>query len=127
MPFTFRSDWDNRRVPSINADKNKTPASIQRIADVKAVEHGKFWINHDAAKRQTLKLAPQLCDESVPRMSSIGDSRKRTQASSRRCWDKGGQKLISTRDGAVENAAKQHRCVNRHRSPSTVSFARNLG
>lgn len=56
----FQSNWDNRRVPSINFDKDKTLASMQRIADVIAKEHAKLWINHDAAQRKTLKLAPEF-------------------------------------------------------------------
>ena len=58
----FQSNWDNRRVPSINTDKDKTAASMQRIADVMAKEHAKLWINHDAAQRKTLKLAPAFYD-----------------------------------------------------------------
>jgi glyoxylase-like metal-dependent hydrolase (beta-lactamase superfamily II) len=58
----FQSNWDNRRVPSINTDKDKTAASMQRIADVMAKEHANLWINHDAAQRKTLKLAPAFYD-----------------------------------------------------------------
>ena len=58
----FQSNWDNRRVPSINTDKDKSAASMQRIADVMAKEHAKLWINHDAAQRKTLKLAPEYYD-----------------------------------------------------------------
>lgn len=58
----FKSNWDNRRVPSINNDKNKTLASMQRIADVMAKEKAQLWINHDKAQRDTLKLAPYFYD-----------------------------------------------------------------
>ena len=58
----FQSNWDNRRVPSINTDKDKTAASMQRIADVMAKEHANLWINHDAVQRKTLKLAPAFYD-----------------------------------------------------------------
>lgn len=54
----FKSNWDNRRVPSINTDNDKTLASMQRIADVLAKEHAQLWINHDKAQRDTLKMAP---------------------------------------------------------------------
>jgi N-acyl homoserine lactone hydrolase len=54
----FKSNWDNRRVPSINYDKDKTLASMQRIADVLAKEKAQLWINHDKAQRDTLKMAP---------------------------------------------------------------------
>lgn len=54
----FQSNWDNRRVPSINYDKDETAASMQRIADVLAQEKAQLWINHDKAQRETLKMAP---------------------------------------------------------------------
>lgn len=55
----FKSNWDNRRVPSINFDKDKTLASMQRIADILVREKAQLWINHDKAQRDTLKMAPQ--------------------------------------------------------------------
>lgn len=58
----FRSNWDSRRVPSINADKDKTVASMQRIVDVMAREKAQLWINHDKAQRDTLKMAPEFYD-----------------------------------------------------------------
>jgi N-acyl homoserine lactone hydrolase len=54
----FKSNWDNRRVPSINTDKESTATSMQRIADVMAKEKAQLWINHDKAQRDTLKMAP---------------------------------------------------------------------
>ncbi|HET7804820.1 MAG TPA: N-acyl homoserine lactonase family protein [Pseudolabrys sp.] len=58
----FRSNWDNRRVPSINFDKDKTLASMQRIAEVLEKEKAQLWINHDKAQRDTLKMAPAFYD-----------------------------------------------------------------
>ena len=58
----FMSNWENRRVPSINADKDKTQASMQRIADVLSKEKAQLWINHDKAQRDTLKMAPAHYD-----------------------------------------------------------------
>uniref|UniRef100_UPI003F492F26 N-acyl homoserine lactonase family protein n=1 Tax=Cupriavidus yeoncheonensis TaxID=1462994 RepID=UPI003F492F26 len=55
----FKSNWDNRRVPSINFDKDKSLASMQRIADMLVRENAQLWINHDKAQRDTLKLAPE--------------------------------------------------------------------
>ncbi len=55
----FRSNWDNRRVPSINFDKDMTLASMQRIAELLQREHAQLWINHDKAQRDTLKMAPE--------------------------------------------------------------------
>ena len=54
----FKSNWDNRGVPSSNVDKDKTLASMQRIADVLAKEKAQLWINHDKAQRDSLKMAP---------------------------------------------------------------------
>ena len=56
----FKSNWDNRRVPAINADKDKTLASMQRMADMLAKEKAQLWINHDKAQRDTLKMAPEF-------------------------------------------------------------------
>jgi N-acyl homoserine lactone hydrolase len=58
----FKSNWDNRRVPSINADKEQTATSMQRIADIMAKEKAQLWINHDKAQRDTLKMAPDFYD-----------------------------------------------------------------
>ena len=58
----FKANWDNRRVPSINYDKEKTAASLQRIAQVLEKEHAQLWINHDKAQRDGLRLAPAHYD-----------------------------------------------------------------
>jgi N-acyl homoserine lactone hydrolase len=58
----FKSNWDNRRAPSINVDKEKTLASMQRIADLLAKDKAQLWINHDKAQRDTLKMAPDYYD-----------------------------------------------------------------
>jgi glyoxylase-like metal-dependent hydrolase (beta-lactamase superfamily II) len=54
----FKSNWDNRRVPSINTDRESTATSMERIAGVMAKEKAQLWINHDKAQRDTLKMAP---------------------------------------------------------------------
>ena len=54
----FKDNWENRRVPSGNVDKDKTLASLQRIADVLAKEQAQLWINHDKAQRDVQKMAP---------------------------------------------------------------------
>jgi N-acyl homoserine lactone hydrolase len=58
----FKSNWENRRVPSMNADKDKTLASMQRIADILVREKAQLWINHDKAQRDSLKMAPGYYD-----------------------------------------------------------------
>ena len=56
----FRSNWENRRVPSANTDKDQTLASMERIADVLAKENAQLWINHDKTQRDMLKMAPEF-------------------------------------------------------------------
>ena len=58
----FKDNWDNRRVPAINFDKDKTAASLQRIADMLAKEKAQLWINHDKTQRDSLKMAPEFFD-----------------------------------------------------------------
>jgi N-acyl homoserine lactone hydrolase len=58
----FQSNWDNRRVPAMNFDKDQTLASMQQIAEVMAKEKAQLWINHDKAQRATLKLSPAFYD-----------------------------------------------------------------
>ncbi len=54
----FKDNWEHRRVPAQNSDKDKTVASMQRMADVMAKEQAQLWINHDKAQRDGLKMAP---------------------------------------------------------------------
>lgn len=58
----FKSNWDNRRVPSINFDKEATLASMQHLADVLVQERAQLWINHDKAQTDSLKHAPGYYD-----------------------------------------------------------------
>jgi glyoxylase-like metal-dependent hydrolase (beta-lactamase superfamily II) len=58
----FRSNWDNRRVPAMNASKEQTQASMEKIAGVLAKDKAQLWINHDKAQRDGLKLAPEYYD-----------------------------------------------------------------
>src|SRR3954454_8239864 len=55
----FKENWDNRRVPENNANKDHSVASMQRMADLIAQHKAQLWINHDAPQRATLKLAPE--------------------------------------------------------------------
>ena len=58
----FKSNWDNRRVPSVNFNKEQTLASMQKISDTMTRENAQFWINHDKPQRETLKLSPAFYD-----------------------------------------------------------------
>jgi N-acyl homoserine lactone hydrolase len=58
----FKSNWGNRGVPVTNTDKEKTLASMQRIADLQAKENAQLWINHDKVQRDSLKMTPDYYD-----------------------------------------------------------------
>ena len=58
----FKDNWDNRRVPALNVDKDQSLASMQRMADIMAREHAQLWINHDKAQTDALKHAPEFYD-----------------------------------------------------------------
>jgi N-acyl homoserine lactone hydrolase len=56
----FKENWDNRRVPEINNNKEQSSASMQRIADIMAKENAQLWINHDKVQRDGQKLSPDF-------------------------------------------------------------------
>lgn len=56
----FQSNWDNRRVPGINFDKDKSAASMQRVADVLKERHAQLWINHDKPTSDKMKRPPEF-------------------------------------------------------------------
>src|SRR5712692_701748 len=56
----FKDNWEHRRVPALNFDKDKTTASMQRMAEVMAKEKAQLWINHDKAQRDGQKLSPEF-------------------------------------------------------------------
>jgi glyoxylase-like metal-dependent hydrolase (beta-lactamase superfamily II) len=60
----FMDNWENRRVPEGNVDKDKTLASMQRIADTLSKEHAQLWINHDKAGHPvSMSTACLICGE----------------------------------------------------------------
>jgi len=54
----FQSNWDNRRVPGFNSDKEKTLASIDKLARVLDDKHAQLWINHDKPSNDARLHAP---------------------------------------------------------------------
>jgi len=55
----FKENWENRRVPEANDSKDKTVASMQRMADLMAKERAQLWINHDKAQRDGQRMSPE--------------------------------------------------------------------
>ena len=58
----FKENWDNRRVPTLNFNKEQTLASMQKISDTLTTEKAQLWINHDKAQRDGLKMSPEFYD-----------------------------------------------------------------
>jgi N-acyl homoserine lactone hydrolase len=51
-----------RRVPVLNADKEQTLASMQRIGDLLAKNRAQPWINHDKSQSDRQKHGPNYYD-----------------------------------------------------------------
>jgi glyoxylase-like metal-dependent hydrolase (beta-lactamase superfamily II) len=58
----FQDNWDHRRVPENNFDKEQTVASMARLATIMTEHKAELWINHDKAQRDGQRLAPQFYD-----------------------------------------------------------------
>ena len=56
----FQENWDNRRVPARNFNKEQSLASMQKLADIMEREHAKLWINHDKANTDSLPHSPNF-------------------------------------------------------------------
>jgi glyoxylase-like metal-dependent hydrolase (beta-lactamase superfamily II) len=58
----LKDNWDNRRVPAMNFDKDKTVASMERLAALMAQYKAQLWMNHDKAQSDGIKRAPEFYD-----------------------------------------------------------------
>ncbi len=58
----FKDNWDNKRVPSMNVDKDKTVASMQRLETLMTQHKAQLWINHDKPQSDAQKKAPEYYD-----------------------------------------------------------------
>lgn len=54
----FKDNWDNRRAPVQNYDREQTVKSMDRLANIAAANHAQVWINHDPEQTSRLKKAP---------------------------------------------------------------------
>jgi N-acyl homoserine lactone hydrolase len=52
-------NWDAKRVPDFNVDKEKSSVSMQRMSEVMAQTKAQLWINHDKPQSATMKYAPE--------------------------------------------------------------------
>ena len=57
---SYRLSRDQRRVPMFNVEKNQTLAAMDKVEALVSETGATFWIEHDAALFETLKLAPNF-------------------------------------------------------------------
>jgi N-acyl homoserine lactone hydrolase len=55
----LEENWTQRRVPSRNVDRDRSLASMAKVAELLEREHAELWINHDAHQGDALPLAPE--------------------------------------------------------------------
>ena len=55
----FKDNFDNRRVPVLNTDKDQTIASMNRIAALASDLHAQIWINHDKPSSDAVPHSPK--------------------------------------------------------------------
>jgi N-acyl homoserine lactone hydrolase len=55
----FQDNWDHRRVPAFNFNREQTMASMQKVTDLLAAQKAELWINHDRAQSARIPKAPQ--------------------------------------------------------------------
>lgn len=58
----FRENWEFRRVPGFNFNRDQTLASMERIAAIVASTKAQMWIHHDKAQYDGQKKAPAFYD-----------------------------------------------------------------
>lgn len=56
----FTSNWEHRRVPSFNFDKDRSVTTMNEMADFMKKNKAKLWIQHDLEQNATIKHAPQF-------------------------------------------------------------------
>jgi glyoxylase-like metal-dependent hydrolase (beta-lactamase superfamily II) len=54
----FRDNWDHRRVPSMNTNRDQSIASMQRIGTILESDKAQLWINHDKPQSAQMRYAP---------------------------------------------------------------------
>jgi N-acyl homoserine lactone hydrolase len=58
----FADNWENKRVPLRNFDREQSAQSMQRIAQLQDEQHAELWINHDKAQSDRLPKAPEYIE-----------------------------------------------------------------
>src|SRR5512134_10794 len=58
----FQANWDARRVPGMNFNRDQTIASMEKVAALVVTEKAQFWINHDQAQSAKMPRPPAYLD-----------------------------------------------------------------
>lgn len=58
----FTKNWENRRVPSFNYDKEMSAKSLKDMTAFVKENKAQFWIQHDLEQNQKIKHAPKYYD-----------------------------------------------------------------
>jgi N-acyl homoserine lactone hydrolase len=54
----FKDNWDNRRQPNFNFNKEQGAASMEKVAALMQANHAELWINHDKPQSATIPHSP---------------------------------------------------------------------
>jgi hypothetical protein len=54
----LQANWDARRAPSINFDKELTVQSMDRMRAFMQETGARLWMNHDAEQARTMVMSP---------------------------------------------------------------------
>jgi N-acyl homoserine lactone hydrolase len=58
----FHDNWNHRRVPAFNYNREQSVASMVKVADLLASHKAELWINHDKAQSARLPRSPQYVE-----------------------------------------------------------------
>ncbi len=58
----FEENWVNRRVPSMNFDREESARTLQKVADLLAASKAELWINHDKRQSARVPKAPAFLE-----------------------------------------------------------------
>jgi glyoxylase-like metal-dependent hydrolase (beta-lactamase superfamily II) len=54
----YEDNWNARRVPAMNFNRDQTSQSMDKVAALLARENAALWINHDKAQSAKVAKAP---------------------------------------------------------------------
>ena len=58
----MQDNWTNRRVPSMNYDKDQSTQSMAKVAALLDTNRAQLWINHDKANSDRIPRAPKYVE-----------------------------------------------------------------